>query len=112
MAVFIRFNQGLRAMLKKSAILLMAILAVSILSVSGCAEQKVATDEDLCQAVFQAIQSGNGDSYAAMLITDDNVKELVGGLDETDPKEKSIKEDFSTSLNAEEVNVESMAAFN
>ncbi len=98
-------------MFKKSALPLIAVLAIVLLSVSGCGEQKILTDDDLCKNVFDAIQSQNVDAYVAMLLTDENVKELVDGLDETNPKEKSIKDELATGFKSEEVKAELKAGF-
>ncbi len=98
-------------MFKKTALVFFSVLFLLGISITGCGEKKPVTEEDICLAVFQAMQSGDADSYSSLLITEETLADLLLSLDEASPKEKSIKNDLSSSFDVAEVISESLDSF-
>ncbi|MCP4290780.1 MAG: hypothetical protein GY780_02975 [bacterium] len=99
-------------MYNKIAGILFIVSIVGLTLVSCNKEQKPATNDDLCRTVFEALQNNNVELFSSLLITDDIFQGMINSLDESVPKEKSIKSEFISDFNVEKVTNESLASFN
>jgi len=99
-------------MFKKVIGFFIAMSIVGIALTSCNKEQVPATDDELCSLVFEALQNNNVELFTSLLITDDTFQGMVNSLDESDPKEKSIKDEFIADFNAEEFAGASLESFN
>ncbi len=99
-------------MFKKIAglFVMMSLLGMALASCNK--EQKPVTNDEICQSLFEALQTNNVELFSSLLLTEEPFQGMVNSLDETDPKEKSIKVDFSTTFNVEKATSESLASFN
>ncbi len=89
--------------------LVMSVLGVALTSCNK--EQGPTTDDELCNTVFEALQNNNVELFTSLLITDETLQGMINSLDESDPKEKSIKDEFSAGFNAEEFAGASLESF-
>lgn len=98
-------------MLKKvlGLFLLLSVLGINLASCSK--DQMPATDEELCRTVFDALQKNNVELFTSLLITNEAFQGMVNSLDESDSKEKSIKDEFRKDFNVQEFSGESLKSF-
>lgn len=90
-------------------VLIMSLLGMAIASCNK--EQKPATNDDLCRTVFEALQANSVELLSSLLITEESFQSMINSLDESDPKEKSIKDEFSADFNAQEMAEKSVDSF-
>ncbi len=90
--------------------LVLSVLGMGLVSCNK--EQKPATDDELCSTVFEALQNNNVELFTSLLLTDEVLQGMISSLDESDPKEKSIKGEFSTDFHVEKFVAESLESFN
>mgnify|MGYP007066202448 CR=1 FL=1 len=89
-------------------------VVISILGMTLCScnkEQRPSTDEELCSAVFEALQNNDAELFKSLLITEKTFQGMINSLDESDPKEKSIKDEFSKDFNVEKIAGASLKSF-
>ncbi len=80
-------------------------------AVSASAENSPVSDDDICQAVFNTIQSSDAETFSSFLITKENLQGLAASLDESDPKEGSIRAEMSGEFSVDKMTEESLVSF-
>lgn len=89
------------------------VLSVLGIALASCSkEQSPATNDELCRTVFEALQDNDLESFTSLLVTEDVFQGMLNSLDESIPKEKSIKGDFSAEFDVEKSTGESLKSFN
>jgi len=90
--------------------LVMAVLGSTLISCNQ--GQKPATDDEFCHAVFEALQNNDVELFTSLLVTEEQLQSMINSLDDADPKEKSIKDEFISDFTVEKMADGSLKSFN
>ena len=70
------------------------IMLFAFLLVTNVSFAQVKTEEDMAKAVFKTIQDGDLKTFTSYGASEERMTNLVNGMEETTPKEKSIKQEL------------------
>jgi len=78
--------------MKKMTLMLAVTLALSLVFLAACdSGSGIATDDDLCQAVFESFQNDDLVSFTSLYMNDETIAAIAAGLGEATNQEREIK---------------------
>jgi len=81
--------------MKNVTSMLAGMLALSLVFVAACESGSgIATDDDLCKAVFESFQNDDLAAFSSLSMNDETIAAIVAGLGETTKQEQEIKSEL------------------
>lgn len=88
--------------MKNVTLMLAGMLALSLVFLAACdSGSGIASDEDLCKAVFESFQNDDLVSFTGLYMNDETIAAIAAGLGETTNQEKEVKAELLTFNQAE-----------